>query len=51
VAGAARGWPNGFGKPLVRFEKLERPCPALRHLAATVIVFGKIGLPENIIYG
>jgi transposase len=48
---AAHGWPNRFRKLLVRFEKLERSYLALCHLAAAVIVFRKIGLPENIIYG
>jgi transposase len=51
VAGAAHGWLNRFRKLLVRFEKLENSYLALCHLAATVIVFRKIGLPENIIYG
>jgi hypothetical protein len=34
-----------------RFEKLGMSYIALCHLAAAIIVFRKIGLPENIIYG
>jgi hypothetical protein len=51
VVEAAHGWFNRFRKLLVRFEKLERSYLALCHLAAAIIVFRKIGLPENIIYG
>jgi transposase len=51
VVEAAHGWLNRFRKLLVRFEKLERSYLALCHLAAAIIVFRKIGLPENIIYG
>jgi transposase len=51
VVEAAHGWLNRFRKLLVRFEKLERSYLALCHLAAAIIVFRKIKLPENIIYG
>jgi transposase len=51
VVEAAHGWLNRFRKLLVRFEKLERSCLALCHLAAAIIAFRKIGLLENIIYG
>jgi hypothetical protein len=52
--GAAHGRLNRFRKRPARFEKLEMSCPAPCHLASAVsavIVFRKIGLPENIIYG
>jgi transposase len=51
VVEAAHGWLNRFRKLPARFEKPERSCLALCHLAAAIIAFRKIGLPENIIYG
>jgi len=51
VVEAAHSWFNRFRKLLVHFEKLARPYLALCHLAAAIIVFRKIKLPENITYG
>lgn len=42
---------NRFRKRLVRYEKLERSFLALNHLAAIIIVFRKIRLAVNIVYG
>jgi hypothetical protein len=42
---------NRFRKLLVRYEKLERSFLALNHLAAAIIVFRKVPLRVNIIYG
>lgn len=44
-------WFNRFRKLLVRYEKLERSFLALNHLAAAIIVFRKVPLRVNIIYG
>ena len=51
VVESTHGWFNRFRKLPVRFEKLARSYLALCHLAAAIIVFGKIRLPKNIIYG
>lgn len=51
VVEVAHSWFNRFRKLLVRYEKLERSFVALNHLAAAIIVFRKIPLAVNIIYG
>jgi transposase len=51
VVEAAHSWFNRFRKLLVRYEKLERSFVALNHLAAAIIVFRKVPLAVNIIYG
>ena len=47
----AHSWFNRFRKLLVRYEKLERSYLALYHLAAAIIVFRKVPMKANIIYG
>jgi IS5 family transposase len=47
----AHSWFNRFRKLLVRYEKLERSFVALNHLAAAIIVFRKVPMKVNIIYG
>lgn len=42
---------NRFRKLLVRYEKLERSFVALNHLAAAIIVFRKVPVKVNVIYG
>ena len=51
VVEVAHSWFNRFRKLLVRYEKLERSFVALNHLAAAIIVFRKVPLAANIIYG
>ena len=51
VVEVAHSWFNRFRKLLVRYEKLDRSFLALNHLAASIIVFRKIKLDVNIIYG
>ena len=51
IVEVAHSWFNRFRKLLVRYEKLDRSFLALNHLAAAIIVFRKITLSVNIIYG
>ena len=51
IVEVAHSWFNRFRKLLVRFEKLDRSFLALNHLAAAIIVFRKVKLNVNIIYG
>ncbi len=51
VVEVAHSWFNRFRKLLVRYEKLERSFLALNHLAAAIIVFRKVPMTVNIIYG
>jgi putative transposase len=51
IVEVAHSWFNRFRKLLVRYEKLDRSFLALNHLAAAIIVFRKIPLTMNIIYG
>lgn len=51
VVEVGHSWFNRFRKLLVRYEKLERSFRALHHLAAAIIVFRKVPLKVNIIYG
>ena len=51
VVEVCHSWFNRFRKLLVRYEKLERSFLALNHLAAAIIVFRKVPLRVNIIYG
>jgi transposase len=51
VVEVAHSWFNRFRKLLVRYEKLHRSLVALNQLAAAIIVFRKIPLKINIIYG
>lgn len=51
IVEVAHGWFNWFRKLLVRYEKLERSFRALHCLAAAIIVFRKIPVTPNIIYG
>jgi transposase len=51
VVEVAHSWFNRFRKLLVRYEKLHRSLIALNQLAAAIIVFRKIPLKINIIYG
>lgn len=51
IVEVAHSWFNRFRKLLVRYEKLERSFVALHHLAAAIIVFRKIPMSVNIIYG
>jgi IS5 family transposase len=51
IVEVAHSWFNRFRKLLVRHEKLERSFVALHHLAAAIIVFRKIPMKVNIIYG
>lgn len=51
IVEVAHSWFNRFRKLLVRYEKLHRSFVALNHLAAAIIVFRKIKLNVNIIYG
>lgn len=51
VVEVAHSWFNRFRKLLVRYEKLERSFLALNHLAAAIIVFRKVPVKVNIIYG
>jgi IS5 family transposase len=51
IVEVAHSWFNRFRKLLVRYEKLERSFVALHHLAAAVIVFRKVPMKVNIIYG
>jgi transposase len=51
IVEVAHSWFNRFRKLLVRYEKLERSFVALHHLAAAIIVFRKIPMKVNIIYG
>ncbi len=51
VVEVAHSWFNRFRKLLVRYEKLERSFVALNQLAAAIIVFRKVPLAVNIIYG
>lgn len=51
IVEVAHGWFNRFRKLLVRYEKLERSFLALHHLAAAIIVFRKVPMKANIIYG
>lgn len=51
VVEVCHSWFNRFRKLLVRYEKLERSFVALNHLAAAIIVFRKVPMDVNIIYG
>jgi transposase len=51
IVEVAHSWFNRFRKLLVRYEKLERSFLALHHLAAAIIVFRKVPMKINIIYG
>lgn len=51
IVEVAHSWFNRFRKLLVRYEKLERSYLALHHLAAAIIVFRKVPMKVNIIYG
>lgn len=51
VVEVCHSWFNRFRKLLVRYEKLERSFVALNHLAAAIIVFRKVPMDLNIIYG
>ncbi len=51
IVEVAHSWFNRFRKLLVRYEKLERSFLALHHLAAAIIVFRKVPVAINIIYG
>ena len=51
VVEVAHSWFNRFRKLLVRYEKLARSFRALNQLAAAIIVFRKVPLTTNIIYG
>jgi IS5 family transposase len=51
IVEVAHSWFNRFRKLLVRYEKLERSFLALHHLAAAIIVFRKVPMTVNIIYG
>lgn len=51
IVEVAHSWFNRFRKLLVRYEKLERSFLALHHLAAAIIVFRKVPMKVNIIYG
>lgn len=51
IVEVAHSWFNRFRKLLVRYEKLERSFLALNHLAAAIIVFRKVPMTVNIIYG
>jgi transposase len=51
VVEVTHSWFNRFRKLLVRYEKLHRSLVALNQLAAAIIVFRKIPLKINIIYG
>ncbi len=51
IVEVAHSWFNRFRKLLVRYEKLERSFLALNHLAAAIIVFRKVPMKVNIIYG
>lgn len=51
IVEVAHSWFNRFRKLLVRYEKLERSCLGLNHLAAAIIAFRKVPLAVNIIYG
>lgn len=51
IVEVCHSWFNRFRKLLVRYEKLERSFLALNHLAAAIIVFRKVHLDKNIIYG
>lgn len=51
IVEVAHSWFNRFRKLLVRYEKLERSFLALHHLAAAIIVFRKVPMAINIIYG
>ncbi len=47
----AHGWFKRFRKLLVRYEKLDSSFLGLYYLAAAIIVFRKVPLKVNIIYG
>jgi len=51
VVEVTHSWFNRFRKLLVRYEKLHRSFVALNQLAAAIIVFRKVPLKVNIIYG
>jgi transposase len=51
VVEVAHSWFDRFRKLLVRYEKLDRSCLALNHLAASIMAFPKIKLDVNIICG
>jgi IS5 family transposase len=51
IVEVAHSWFNRFRKLLVRYEKLERSFLALHHLAAAIIVFRKVPMKINLIYG
>jgi putative transposase len=51
VVEVCHSWFNRFRKLLVRYEKLARSFVALNHLAAAIIVFRKVPVTVNIIYG
>ena len=51
IVEVAHSWFNRFRKLLVRYEKLARSFRALNQLAAAIIVFRKVPLTVNIIYG
>lgn len=51
VVEVCHSWFNRFRKLLVRYEKLERSFVALNHLAAAIIVFRKVPVTVNVIYG
>ena len=51
IVEVAHSWFNRFRKLLVHYEKLERSFLALNHLAAAIIVFRKVPMKVNIIYG
>ena len=51
IVEVAHSWFNRFRKLLVRYEKLERSFLALHQLAAAIIVFRKVPVKVNIIYG
>ena len=51
VVEVAHSWFNRFRKLLVSYEKLDRSFMALNHLAAAIMIFRKIKVEPNIIYG
>jgi hypothetical protein len=51
IVEVAHSWFNRFRKLLVRYEKLERSFVALNYLAAAIIVYRKVPMKVNVIYG
>lgn len=51
VVEVAHSWFNRFRKLLVRYEKRADSFLALNYLAAAIIVFRKVPIRPNIIYG